>query len=473
MNQNFYLLGILFTGLFIFTGLIGSIIYFHLGGLFYFQDSFLRWYFLVTVIFLLWAIVLLKYYHYKKYWFAFSTALITTIASLAYTFAFYIMLVEREQSSYHAFLHLLALATGLLYAISLTFSKAGKRQWLKWIGIFTFFYNLLGLILYVRAMNSIDVQLYMEIEIYQQWAALAASFVPILYILNFRNELKVLKGETSVYGSQKLFNRVIASAGAISFALAIGFGSVLINESFWLISWRKNQPERAKKLAESYEARIYVNLEGDTLRYRLMKPINYNPQKKYPLAVCLHGGAGMGTDNIVQVDGSWTAQLLSKQENREKYPAFIFVPQCPPNATWGAVPDLPVVDTLVFEAIRSLEEEFEIDEDRRYVMGESLGGYGSWHFIGIRPDFFAAAIPICGGGDPARAYNMVDVAVWAFHGRKDRAVPVKKSREMIAAIENAGGDPRYTEYPDAGHIISEQFEKTPGLLDWLFAQERD
>ena len=473
MNRKFFLLSIFFTGLLIFTGFISSIIYLQLDSLFYFQDSFLPWFFLVTLISLLWVTIILKYYYYKKYWLAFFTGLITVIASLAHTFSFYNLLAEREQSSYHAFLIALAVATGILYAVSLIFSEAGKRQWLKWAGIFTFFFKLLELILYVRVMNSVDVQLHMETENYMQWTVFFGNFILILFILNFRNELKELKGETSLYGSQKFFQGVMASAGVLSFALAIGFGSVLINESFWLISWKKNQPERAKKLAEAYEARTFVNPAGDTLRYRRMKPLNYDPQKKYPLAVCLHGGAGVGTDNIVQVDGSWTAQLLSKQENREKYPAFIFVPQCPPTATWGAVPDLPVVDTLVFEAIRSLEEEFEIDEDRRYVMGESLGGYGSWHFIGIHPDFFAAAIPICGGGDPARANNMVDVAVWAFHGRKDRAVPVKKSREMVAAMEKAGGDPRYTEYPDAGHIISEQFEKTPGLLDWLFTQERE
>lgn len=473
MDRKFFLSGIFFTGLLIFTGFISSIINLQLDSLFYFQDSFLPWFFLVTLISLLWVIIILKYYYYKKYWLAFSTGLVTTIAYLAQTFSFYHLVAEREQSEYHAFLMMLAVATGLLYAVSLIFSEAGKRQWLKWAGVSIFFFKLLELILYVRVMDSADVQLHMETENYLQWAAFFGNFILILFILNFRNELKELKGTTSLNGSPKLFHGAMASAGVLFFALTIGFGSVLINESFWLISWKMNQPERAKKLAEPYEARTYVSPAGDTLRYRLMKPLNYDAQKKYPLAVCLHGSAGMGTDNILQVDGSWTAQLLSKPENREKYPAFIFVPQCPPTASWGAIPDLPVVDTLVFEAIRSLEEEFEIDKDRRYVMGESLGGYGSWHFIGIRPDKFAAAIPICGGGDPAQASNMTDVAVWAFHGRKDRSVPVKKSREMIAAIEKAGGDPRYTEYPDAGHIISEQFENTPGLLDWLFSQERD
>ncbi|WP_163381538.1 dienelactone hydrolase family protein [Cyclobacterium sp. SYSU L10401] len=171
------------------------------------------------------------------------------------------------------------------------------------------------------------------------------------------------------------------------------------------------------------------------------------------------------------MDGSWTAQLLAKSKNREKYPSFLFVPQCPPGSSWGVVPNLPVMDDLVFEAIKALETEFPIDETRRYVMGESLGGYGSWHFISTQPKMFAAAIPICGGGDPTLANRIVEVPIWAFHGAKDRIVPVEGSRKMISAIKEAGGNPRYTEFANEGHIISESFQKTEGLLDWVFAQQ--
>jgi predicted peptidase len=188
--------------------------------------------------------------------------------------------------------------------------------------------------------------------------------------------------------------------------------------------------------------------------------------------VCLHGGGGRGTDNLIQIEGSWTAQLLSEQPNREKYPAFVFAPQCPPTASWGGLPGGQVYDSIVFEAIALLEKEFNIDASRRYVMGESLGGYGSWHFITARPQMFAAAVPICGGGDPSQANTIADIPVWAFHGAKDRSVPVRLSREMIEAMKQAGGNPKYTEYSDEGHIISKQVMDTPGLLDWLFEQSQ-
>lgn len=77
-----------------------------------------------------------------------------------------------------------------------------------------------------------------------------------------------------------------------------------------------------------------------------------------------------------------------------------------------------------------------------------------------------------GGGNPDLADKIVDVPIWAFHGAKDRNVLVEGSRKMIAAIKEAGGNPLYTEFPDEGHIFSESFEKTEGMLDWVFAQKR-
>jgi len=85
---------------------------------------------------------------------------------------------------------------------------------------------------------------------------------------------------------------------------------------------------------------------------------------------------------------------------------------------------------------------------------------------------FAAAIPVAGGGNPARAPKALDVAVWAFHGKNDKNVPVEGSRNMIRALERAGGHPKYTEFPDKGHNIWYDVSTTPGLLDWLFAQKR-
>jgi predicted peptidase len=120
-----------------------------------------------------------------------------------------------------------------------------------------------------------------------------------------------------------------------------------------------------------------------------------------------------------------------------------------------------------------LDRRFSIEEKRRYVTGLSRGGYGTWNFICKEPEMFAAAIPVAGGGDPTLAPKAVKVAVWAFHGAMDKNVPVINSRNMINAIKAAGGNPKYTEYPDQGHNIWENVKATPGPLDWLFAQHRN
>jgi predicted peptidase len=107
------------------------------------------------------------------------------------------------------------------------------------------------------------------------------------------------------------------------------------------------------------------------------------------------------------------------------------------------------------------------------VSGNSRGGYGAWQYISVRPDMFAAAIPISGEGDPRFGLKIARVPVWAFHGDQDLNVPVSGSRNIINTMKFAGGKPKYTEYPNAGHDIWKSVTSTPGLLDWLFAQKRE
>jgi predicted peptidase len=231
--------------------------------------------------------------------------------------------------------------------------------------------------------------------------------------------------------------------------------------------------EYLKRIAQPFEARTFVSSTGDSLMYRLMKPLDFDSTRKYPLVVCLHGSSAVGSDNVKQVAATLPAQMLSSVENRKKYPAFLFVPQCPRGFGWGGLPDQPSVDSLVFEAIAAIEKEFLVDTSRRYVSGYSMGGYGAWHFICTRPEMFAAAVPICGGGDPELAKNIVDIPIWAFHGAKDMNVPVAGTRNIIESIKQAGGNPRYTEFPDAAHDIWAEVRQTKELPEWLFTQKRD
>ena len=125
-----------------------------------------------------------------------------------------------------------------------------------------------------------------------------------------------------------------------------------------------NQPPQRSELAEPFEARFFVGHSGDTVRYRLMKPLNYDLKKKYPLVACLHHGGAHGSDNSIQIDGAGAAQFLSLYTNRIKYPAFIFVPQCPKNLGWQDI------DAPVFETIDWLETVFPVNTKKIYVTGK-------------------------------------------------------------------------------------------------------
>lgn len=224
---------------------------------------------------------------------------------------------------------------------------------------------------------------------------------------------------------------------------------------------------------DGFKARVYRSASGDTLPYRIFIPPSYDAQKQHPLVLWLHGAGGAGSDNVrnVSEDQIPGTRLWAKPENQAKNPAFVLVPQSPGN--WvdkldGLTPEM----LLVVEILDSIKTEFNIDAGRVYVAGQSDGGYGTWNLITQRPELFAAAIPLCGGGDPRLARRIAKTPIWVFHGRRDDVIPVGESRRMVDAIRRAGGRPRFTEYPRIGHDIWEPAFAEPQLVPWLFAQRR-
>lgn len=396
--------------------------------------------------------------------------MISIPVSLFHFIMLYNLIATRDISIYYIIATLLTLGTGTVYGISLIFSAAGKRPWLRASGVFLLFLGLAMISSFALAINFLELRLNGTLERVDQWTGVIGSLAPVLFIMNFLSERAT--GKKMVTSRQESLQGLLNFVAFAAVVLALVLGSKVAIESLRLFRNPDQVSDHLKKLASPYEARTYVNSHGDTLRYRLMIPMDYDSMRKYPLVVCLHGASGRGRDNVKQVVTSFPAQLLSNHENRTKYPAFLFVPQCPPRTGWGGIEGIPAVDSLVFETILALEEEFAIDVDRCYVSGNSLGGGGTWHFICNRPDMFAAAIPVSGDGNPALAHKIVDMPVWAFHGGKDRIVPVSGSQDIINTIKNLGGSPRYTEFPDEGHHIWKNVTDTPGLLDWLFAQKR-
>lgn len=172
----------------------------------------------------------------------------------------------------------------------------------------------------------------------------------------------------------------------------------------------------------------------------------------------------------------------------KKDPCLLVAPQCPGDDNWvptyfglSWINDPSTAKTpggpspaleRVMEMLDNLQKVFSIDPDRRYVTGLSMGGYGSFDLCRHRPDWAAAAAPVCGGADPEDAAKMAHVPFWVFHGGSDPAVPVELSRDMVAALKAAGAEPKYTEYPGVGHDSWKLAYKEPGLVDWMLGQRR-
>lgn len=217
--------------------------------------------------------------------------------------------------------------------------------------------------------------------------------------------------------------------------------------------------------------KLQFTTSNDTLPYRLLKPVQQRESEKYPLVIFLHGSGERGNDNAVQL--KYISPLFLNTANREQYPCFLLAPQCPANENWN-YPDWYLeprkpMSTLI-ALIDSLIALPHIDKSRVYITGLSMGGYGTWYLLTKRPELFAAAVPICGGGDMHQAEKFSHVPIWNFHGAKDDAVPVEFSRSMIRALKAAGGSPRYTEYKKVGHESWTNAYSEPDLLPWLFSK---
>ena len=209
--------------------------------------------------------------------------------------------------------------------------------------------------------------------------------------------------------------------------------------------------------------------EGEGLPYRIYVPENYDIESKYPLVLYLHGMGERGSDNRLQTSVNSVMQTLLEPENRAAYPCVVLAPQCPDDGFW-AEEYLEMLMGLLERA----RAAYSIDPARIYIMGLSMGGFGTWGMLAAYPDYFAAAVPVCGGGNAEAAALFKYVPVWAFHGTLDTVVFPCGSRDMVKAMAEAGPrELRYTEYPDEQHSSWERAWREPGLFPWMFAQAKE
>jgi predicted peptidase len=208
---------------------------------------------------------------------------------------------------------------------------------------------------------------------------------------------------------------------------------------------------------KSFEKEIKVTVK---LRYLLFLPEGYEKSDKHwPLILFLHGAGESGNDlSKVKVHGP--PKIV---ETKKDFPFIVVSPQSP-RFGW----DADALNALLDDVLA----HYKVDRDRVYLTGLSMGGFGTWALAAAHPEKFAAIVPICGGGDARIAKRIKDLPTWVFHGALDRVVPSKRSEEMIKALKDAGGHPKYTLYEDADHDSWTRTYDNPELYTWLLKQKR-
>lgn len=230
------------------------------------------------------------------------------------------------------------------------------------------------------------------------------------------------------------------------------------------------------------EVSIQDKFQSETrfeLPYRIYYP-KKDKTKKLPVIIFLHGAGERGQENSKQL--VHVVPYLSSDSILKKYPSIILAPQCAEEDYWSPVKRFewtfdekgeikPSMHKLI-KLIEVLRNDPRVDTNRIYLIGLSMGSFGTYDLIQRKPDWFAGAVPICGGGDTTKIVQYSKVPLWIFHGTKDDVVPPDQSRRIVERLRRMGVQPRYTEFQEGNHGIWENSIRYPGLLDWLFQQKK-
>ncbi len=232
---------------------------------------------------------------------------------------------------------------------------------------------------------------------------------------------------------------------------------------------------------------ILVN--SNTYNFRVYIPPNHQKSEKLPVMLFLHGSDERGDDNESQITGF--KKIIER--NPEKFSFIVVFPQCQKGKIWAGE-----MTEQAIEALDQTVKEFNGDENRLYLSGFSLGGYGAWQTALLYPDKFSAIVPISGRILPrlekssneksqisseiislAESKNPYQLfaerigktPIWAFHGKEDKIVPINQVRKMIETLRSNGNkNVNFTEYENSGHVIIEKVFEEENLFEWLASQ---
>lgn len=227
---------------------------------------------------------------------------------------------------------------------------------------------------------------------------------------------------------------------------------------------------------------------GDTLPVRILYPENFDPAKKYPLMLFLHGRGESGSDNERQLTHG--SKMFLDPAFRKNYPAVVIFPQCPEDSYWANV-KIKTDDTgkrhfhfrtcgkptkamkLLTKYVDELKTLSYLDQERFYVGGLSMGGMGTYEILRRERKTFAAAFAICGGDNPKNVRKYAHIPLWLFHGEKDDIVDPQFTKDIAKELEKHHANYKLTLYPNANHNSWDAAFAEKDLLPWLFGWKRE
>ena len=231
------------------------------------------------------------------------------------------------------------------------------------------------------------------------------------------------------------------------------------------------QPGVTQRPTTGFLLRTFKDEAGDH-KYTVFVPRNYTPAKKWPMILFLHGAGERGNDGVLPTTVGIGPIVHQREAN---FPFVVVFPQC--EDMHGRLLKGWSADTADgargLKILEQVEKDFSIDSKREILTGWSMGGYGAWEWSATSPERWLSVVPMSGGGDSAWGEKLKNVSIWAWHGAKDRSIRVERSREMIAAIQAAGGNPRYTEAASGDHDVWMQAYDDDTLYAWMLAPQGD
>jgi predicted peptidase len=222
-------------------------------------------------------------------------------------------------------------------------------------------------------------------------------------------------------------------------------------------------PAAAEAPKTGFLDRVYKAPDGKEYKYVLFVPAAYSPKEPAPVILFLHGAGERGTDGKRQANVG-IGKAIKKDE--KSFPFITVMPQA--EKTWKAGSEDADRALAILEEV---QKEYKTDPKRVCLTGLSMGGVGTWSLAAKYPDRWAAIVPICGPGDVATAAAIKDLPCWCFWGDKDNFAN-KSMPKMVEALKDAGGKPKFTEYPGVGHNSWDMAYGTKELYDWLIMQKK-